>query len=122
MKAFVPVLLLGVLLSCEWEEPTPLRIRFDNQTGVSLRNVVFHAYQQEIFIPELPAERTSDFQSAAVAFPRGYLKVEIEGKDYELFPVAYAQEVPLPSGDYTYCIRLADSHPHTLTMTLNNLE
>ncbi|HAA20834.1 MAG TPA: hypothetical protein DCR93_06295 [Cytophagales bacterium] len=121
MKAYVPVLLLGLLLSCEWDEPAPLRLRFDNQTGMSIRNLVFHAYQQEIFIPELPSKQTSDYHPAAVAFPRGYLKVEIEGEDYELFPVAYAQEVPLPSGDYTYCIRLADSQPHSLTMTLDNL-
>ncbi|MEL6538083.1 MAG: hypothetical protein AAFQ98_21880 [Bacteroidota bacterium] len=122
MKAYLPVVFLSLLLSCEWEEPAPLRIRFVNETGFAIKNLVFHAYQQEIFIPQLASKQTSDFQPAAIAFPRGYLKVEIEGKDYELFPIAYAQEIPLPIGDYTYRIRLADSQPHSLTMTLNNLE
>lgn len=111
-------MLLGIALTYRPAPMPELRVRLCNQSSLPMDNLVLRPYREEISIRHLSPGQTSNYVPMQIAYPTGYLKVEIDGMEYELFPSGYRQGTPLPLGDYTYALEIDTHQPPTLLLSL----
>ncbi|MGX9244385.1 MULTISPECIES: hypothetical protein [Sphingobacterium] len=96
-------------------------IRIKNNSQYTLENVTVTPSEQKINFGKLEKGTYSCYHSFEKAYRYAYVKVTIEGKEYELTPIDYVGEKELGAGSFTYVLEVDKSNEYApLKIKLEN--
>jgi len=115
--SFLPFILLLLLTACQSDDDaTPnadagsgdVKIRIENSTSYDFKSVNVIPIDEEHQYGDLDAGAISEYYGFEKAYRYGYVKLEIEGREFIAQPIDFIGETLLDDGEYTWEISVID--------------
>ena len=86
-----------------------VNIRLSNTSDFDFANIIVDTSNGNVSYEDLNSGAISAYQTFDLAYRYAYVKVEVDGEIFEIFPTDYVGETPLSGGNYTYRLSLTEA-------------